>query len=461
MTIHSMKNMFSNPDMPVSILEIENHLSFIFRITIDGLPHIFNKNVSKEDLYNLLLEKFNELDPNIFLREIKCVTLHQKEYGFSWLLTEGINHDYLILDIIEEFAYKKFLKSDFFIEAILCEDSLIPFDFRGKLLSLFVSVIKKGIINFNRSSFEKLQKFIINFKIFSRRSIKEKLEIPTDGIDHLFPIPNTLEDKLVLLSQASIYKTKETIFNDIWLLFEEIKFMMPEDIRVLMDTLKNDNFVKEIFSVLSTLSNGQLISDKVKPLIDLDVNTSFRTWKDYVVCWDQQVVNFKGYTYTISELFRICLITSELSTPDLLIRTEVLRLYRSLLKISGRATIGLKAAIYYGEHGVIENPTFFYMGRDSIIGKGCIIDPVGGIIMLSKSYLGGGFIPILVHTHKHLLIGKNKGADERKKILPCILVARQGARFPMTHSILFEAADYINKKTPYKDIDSFEIDNLI
>lgn len=453
MTTHfKLKNSLDSSWISIPLPEVKKLLPLIFKITAESLPHAISQNMSKNELYNTILKKIDEVDWVLFLKEIEHVTFHQNQYVYSWLLSEGISHDYMILDVIEELSKRKLLKEDFFIEFMLHEESLIPFDFRGKFSCLFINLIKKGLINFDQASFDRLSNFLLNFKVFPRRTIEEKLGIPTNGIDHLFPIPTSLEDKLYLLDQAALYKTQEAIFKDILSFLDAIQFTVPKGIQSLIQALKSNSSVKETLSILSTLENGKLISEKVNSLIDEDVNCSLRTWNDYLVCWDQQVVNFKGYTYTISELLRICLIAGELSYPDLLVSTNVLKFYRSTLKISGRATIGLKAGIYYGEHGISDNPTFFYMGMDSIIGKGCIIDPIGGIVMLSKSYLGGGFIPILIHTHKHILTEGNTGTDERKKILPCIFVAKQGARFPMNNSILFEAADYINKQSPYNGI---------
>lgn len=439
-------------------LEANDFLPFLFKIARENLVHVLTEDPGTENLFKMLLEKTKEVGYDVFLREFKCVLFHKNQYQYSWLFSQGIEHDYLILDVLQEFCSRGLLDDDLFVECILHEEPLIPFDFKGKLTALFVKMIKKEKVNFKQTSFLKLETFLINFTALPRRTIEEKLNIVTDGIDHLFPIPQNLEDKLFLLNQAALYKENESRFKDVIYLLDKIQPFVSKDIQLGIHELKASTLIKDALFTLSTLTKGSWISERVKSLIEVDVDCSFRTWIDYVVCWDQEVANFNGYTYTTSELFKICLTTSELSSPDLLIRTQILKFYRGMLKISGRASIGLKAAIYYGEHGIIENPTFFYMGRDCIIGKGCIIDPVGGLVMLSKSYIGGGFIPILIHTHKHILAEGNVGTDERNNIVPCVLVAKKGARFPMNHSLLFEAADYINRETPYPGIEVFKVE---
>jgi hypothetical protein len=92
------------------------------------------------------------------------------------------------------------------------------------------------------------------------------------------------------------------------------------------------------------------------------------------------------------------------------------------------------------------------MGRDAVIGKGCTIDGVGGAILQQGSFLGGGFMPILIHTHKHIRNAGEPGVAERKRVQPAVFVAMAGARLPMTAIGIFETADFTRSETPYEGI---------
>ena len=93
------------------------------------------------------------------------------------------------------------------------------------------------------------------------------------------------------------------------------------------------------------------------------------------------------------------------------------------------------------------------------MGKSFYVETCGGAVLLSNSYLGGGFIPILIHTHTHIPQKEMSGISERKNILRCIFLAERGARFPMDKSLLFEAANFIGKKTPFTGISALALDN--
>ena len=86
-------------------------------------------------------------------------------------------------------------------------------------------------------------------------------------------------------------------------------------------------------------------------------------------------------------------------------------------------------------------PSIFCIGRNVILGKSLMIEAYGGIIVGNNAFLGGGFIPIVVHTHKHISISDN-AVGERKRIVPSLFVVRSGKRLSMEKSELIEVADF-------------------
>ncbi|MER7015514.1 hypothetical protein ABT324_29115 [Saccharopolyspora sp. NPDC000359] len=187
-------------------------------------------------------------------------------------------------------------------------------------------------------------------------------------------------------------------------------------------------------------------------LIAEDVGTDLVAPSDYLVPWDQEFPNTAGGDLTLAELMRIALLCPEFKLPDAEVRPVLVDFYRAVLRISGRSIIGLAAGVFHVEHGTMSDPSYYYQGRDSILGKGLVIDCVGGAILQQGSFLGGGFMPILIHTHKHIRKSGEVGAAERKRVLPCLFAAEAGARFPMDAVGLFEAVDYLEQETPYPGI---------
>ena len=232
------------------------------------------------------------------------------------------------------------------------------------------------------------------------------------------------------------------------------------DINIFIQNTKNiiENG-KRVFQVIEELKENSYRCDSVVDDIYKDTKSNLISADDYIVLWDQEITFCKNssYQHTIAEVLRIVLLTNEFQVPDRKIRSEVLAFYRAVLKISGRSIIGLSAGVLYVEHGTTSRPSLFYLGRDSILGKGCIIDGVGGSVILSESFIGGGFMPILIHTHKHIKIEKESAINERKNILSCLFFSSHGSRLPMSAVGLFESADYINKSSPYEGISIFSL----
>jgi len=408
------------------------------------------------------LVKNNVLLKKVIIENLQNLLLHKNGYEFSWLMSEGIESNYLVIDFL-----KKLLDcgvdniKDILLSTILEKEPAIPFDFRGNIIQLFVELLSDEVMVFSQNDFDRCREILSQFAPMRRRTLSEKIEIQTDGIDHMFPIPINVEKKVEIVKKASLYKVNEAIFKDVVLLLKEIKGLCNAILQDKINYSLEDTEFKRKREVLESLYGDQWISNEAFKKIEEDVKCKYRVGKDYVACWDQLLVtsNDSQYSYTVAELLRLCLLTADFGLPDLFIRKELLKFYRSVLKISGRASVGLKGGIFHVEHGVKENPTIFYMGPGSVIGKSFYIETVGGAVLLSNSYLGGGFVPILIHTHKHIPQKEMSGTDERKNLLCCIFVAGRGARFPMDKALLFEAADFIGKNTPYPGISVLALGN--
>ncbi|PIH11583.1 hypothetical protein CTJ10_12555, partial [Staphylococcus epidermidis] len=120
--------------------------------------------------------------------------------------------------------------------------------------------------------------------------------------------------------------------------------------------------------------------------------------------------------------------------------------------IPGRAVVGIGSGFLYVEHGSEAEPSYVHIGQDAIVGKGVTLDTVGGIVLGRESFIGGGFLPLLIHTHKHITSPGASAATERLLISRTGFVADKGARYPMGVVGMFECTDYVNRETPFKGI---------
>lgn len=69
-----------------------------------------------------------------------------------------------------------------------------------------------------------------------------------------------------------------------------------------------------------------------------------------------------------------------------------------------------------------------------------------------ESFIGGGFMPLLIHTHKHIRERGTSAATERLQISRPGFVAEDGARYPMGVVGMFECADYVKQAAPFEGI---------
>ncbi|MBB5852556.1 hypothetical protein ACFQ05_04645 [Amycolatopsis umgeniensis] len=331
----------------------------------------------------------------------------------SWVHGPGDDSPYLSLELAAESLDDDRYRAQL-ADIVLSTSTSIPYDYRALAAE---KLARLGTGEFTGA----LEEVVDSYEPLPVRGLQAKIAVPTDGIDHLFDIPDTVTGRLNILIAASRAKTLES--------------------RYLLAGRILGNGVEE------TAPAGE-----PERLILEDVGTTMVSPSDYLVPWDQEFPGENGTNLTLAELMRITLMCGEFQLPDTTVRPILVDFYRSVLRTGGRSIIGLAAGVFHVEHGTLATPSYYYQGRDAILGKGCVIDCVGGAVLQAGSFLGGGYMPILIHTHKHIRKSDQAAASERKQILPCIFAAEAGARYPMDAIGLFETVDYLGRETPYEGI---------
>ncbi|MFK0248479.1 hypothetical protein ACIQUM_27620 [Amycolatopsis azurea] len=382
-------------------------LSTLLRPAKDMLPEVSDRATAVAEVTSQI--KNDDAARALFTKVCRFET----PFTASWVHGPGDDSPYLSLELaaasLDDDRYRALLA-----EVVLSTSTSIPYDYRALAAERLVRI---GAGEFTGA----LQEVVDSYTPLPNRSLQAKIAVPTDGIDHLFDIPETVTGRLNLLIAASRAKTLES------------RHMLA--VRVL--------------------ANGVVPAEPVgdaERLILEDVRTTMVAPSDYLVPWDQEFPGENGTNLTLAELVRITLMCGEYGLPDTTVRPILVDFYRSVLRTCGRSIIGLAAGVFHVEHGTLATPSYYYQGRDAILGKGCVIDCVGGAVLQEGSFLGGGYMPILIHTHKHIRKGGQAAASERKQILPCIFAAEAGARYPMGAIGLFETVDYLGKETPYPGI---------
>ncbi|MGX1773838.1 hypothetical protein ACWIGW_17130 [Nocardia brasiliensis] len=337
----------------------------------------------------------------------------ENPFVVSWVHQPGERSAYLSLELAAE-SLDDDRHRALVAGVVLSTSTAIPFDYRAFAAE---ELRRLGPGEYTGA----LEEVVASYQPLPARSLEAKINVPTDGIDHLFDIPETAAERIDLLITASTAKTLES------------RYLLAG-------------------RILAQATPVAAPSTDAERLIVEDAGTSMIAPSDYLVPWDQEFPGPDGAGITLAELMRIVLLCPEFKLPDAQVRPILVDFYKSVLRISGRSIIGLSAGVFHVEHGTLATPSYYYQGRDAILGKGLVIDCVGGAILQSGSFLGGGFMPILIHTHKHIRKSGGSGASERKTIQPCIFAAEAGARFPMDAVGLFETVDYLGKDAPFKGI---------
>lgn len=393
-----------------------NDLSSVLRLAPDMLAEVVDQKAAVADLRSRI--KSDDAAYDVFTRAAHF----ERDFAGSWLYGPGENSPYLVFEVaasaLADHRYRTLLAG-----IVLSRSAAVPYDYRA-LAADELHRISPGEYT------DALQTAVDSYEPLPQRDRDAKLSVPTDGIDHLFPIPDTVSGRIKILTAASAAKTLES------------RFLLARRLLGLDEQSREPK-------------------SEAERLITTDVRSTMVAADDYLVPWDQEFRFPDGLNLTLAELVRIVMMCPEFGLPDTTIRPVLVDFYRSVLRVSGRAIIGLSAAVFHVEHGTLATPSYYYQGRDAILGKGCVIDCVGGAILQGGSFLGGGYMPILIHTHKHIRNKGESGASERKKVLPCVFVAESGARFPMHAIGLFETVDYLDKETPYEGIRGMRVDSAI
>lgn len=174
---------------------------------------------------------------------------------------------------------------------------------------------------------------------------------------------------------------------------------------------------------------------------------------DFLVPWDLPVATGPdGEPLTIAEVAKALLLHPAARLPLRDLRVATVAFYRSVFGVGGRSVVGLGSGFLYVEHGSRADPSYVYVGQGAIVGKGVTVDTVGGVALGRESFIGGGFIPLLIHTHKHIRAQGGTAATERLTIQTTAFVAEAGARLPLGVLGLLECADHVGDPLPYPGI---------
>ncbi|MBA0053687.1 hypothetical protein E0L36_23320 [Streptomyces sp. AJS327] len=363
-------------------------------------------------------------------------------FGESWLHQPGRKTPYLSLELLAEALGEGELRAAL-TGIVLSPSASIPFDYRA--------LAAEGLVLAGaREHLAELTRAAEAAEPLPWRSTATKIGVRSDGVDHLFPIPRNVEERLELLRAASAAKTRETT-----------ALLARRVVRACARETGPEHGVGGADTVVPPSAKA-LRSAPAERLIAEDLGTWLATPADYLVPWDQELAEpAPGEApLTLAELLRVTLLCPEFKLPDVTVRPVLLDFYRSVLRISGRAIIGLGAGVFHVEHGVDADPSYLYLGRDTVLGKGTTLDCVGGVVLQRGAFLGGGFMPILIHTHKHIRKRGEPGSAERKRVLPAIFAAEAGARLPMHAIGLFETADYLGADSgPHEGIRALALDD--
>lgn len=353
-------------------------------------------------------------------------------YGESWIHQQGRRSAYLSLELAEDAldpADHRWLLTTI----VLSTSTSLPYDYRA----LAAETLRSAGFEAHRALLEEAAGDPVSPRM---RDLRTKTRIRTDGIDHLFDVPDRVEQRLALLARAAELKTRESRS----LLASRVLSGGPRAGGARPDTAPSSH-----------------LSAPAEQLIAEDADCTMIDPRDYLVPWDQEVQpgDAQDTALTLAELLRITLLCPEFKLPDATVRPLLIAFYRSVLRTSGRSIIGLGAGVFHVEHGTAAFPSYFYLGRDAVLGKGCVVDCVGGAVIQRGGFLGGGFMPILIHTHKHIRRQGEPGVAERKQVLPCVFAAETGARLPMSAIGLFETADHLDTGvTPFAGIRALPLD---
>lgn len=332
----------------------------------------------------------------------------------SALLATGSSFDYLGLEVVA-LVHDDDHRRDMLTEVVLSPSVLLPLDLRAAALELLLPLLDDAKVLVTR------WKQLVGSPDTDRHL--DLLRRDSDGVDHVYDVPVDQNEFVALLTRAS-----ETFQAD-----------------------RVDRLLQRV------IGNPTSTSREVSPELDAVITANLRAQllepTDFIVSWDQVVgTDASGGPLTIAEIAKALLVHPLAKLPGRALRRAAVGFYRTVFGVGGRSIVGLGAGFLYVEHGLTAEPSYVFVGQDAIIGKGVTLDTVGGVVLGRESFVGGGFLPILIHTHKHLRDESDTAASERRRISRTAFVAENGARFPMSEIGLFECADYLDRPEPFPGI---------
>ncbi|MEU6573876.1 hypothetical protein [Streptomyces sp. NPDC046805] len=361
-------------------------------------------------------------------------------YGQSWLHQPGAEEPYLSLELARDALNADRYRS-LLTEIVLSDSVSLPYDYRA--------LAARELVRVGTNAFTDLVAAVEGTYVAKPRTVDSKLASLTDGIDHVFEIPQTVEERLALLRAATGIKMRES------------RALLAGRVLRACGAPAEALAAVDAFEAAVRPAEESLTSAEAERLIAEDADNALVSPEDYLVGWDQElaVPGPGSAPLTLAELLRITLLAPEFKLPDATVRPALVDFYRAALRVSGRVVVGLGSGVFYVEHGADAHPSYFYAGRDAVLGKGCTIDGVGGVVLQQGCFLGGGFVPVLIHTHKHIRKSGEPGVAERKQVLPVVFAAQAGSRLPMQHVGIFETADFLDgEPSPYAGIRAIALD---
>jgi hypothetical protein len=254
-------------------------------------------------------------------------------------------------------------------------------------------------------------------------SLKECALLHGDSIDHLYRVPRNQKDLSDWLTRfATAYRQRTA-----------------------------SALVKRLESSLTSIkapSPSVVDEQEVEQILRKQFQCPLQTCSDYQVNWREAVRNSKGERMLLTEISKTLCLDGHAHQACLQMRRNVINFYRAVFKISRNAVIGLTSGLFHAEHGLKSDPSYFFCGPNVIFGKGVLVDLVGGLVVGSKAFIGGGFLPVLLHTHKHTSASVNDAANERFKISRHCLFIKPGSRIKMGEKRMIEAAEYLSREEP-------------
>jgi hypothetical protein len=405
--------------------------------SIDELPETV-----KNELIGDLSDGLSRRD-EIWFTAVSELLAGSGGYEYSWLLSRGARHPFLIIDILNDMVLAEKINpgdlSKIILSALVSKSTQAAFDLQHHLLDFFV----KLRLPLGQADIGLMVDIVENAPRSVHKSKESMIFQKSDGVDHVFPIPSSFEKRSEILSLATL---NGRLKNRALILHRLLNAMSPSS---------QAGYDAASFGKVSMQT--PYLADIALEFIKTDSGSILLEPQDFLAHWTEIIADYEGYSYSLAEVLRMVLLDPQSAFPDTLHRKLLGGFYRQWLRISQGSIIGLKAGVFHVEHGSLACPSLVYMGRRSILGKGCIVDGVGGVVLGEEAFLGGGFIPILVHTHKH---AGGAGVKERKAILPAIFLAESSARLPMHSSGIFETYDYILEKSPFKGIRGIKIDGI-